>query len=177
MYPTVVIFCHMLIFDASTLILTARIELLDKFLDAIPMKGAIPKEVERECCSVKKSLDALQIQRAVDQSRIKVLAVKNKRLVTKVQADFGLGKGEAEAIALALAEKAQIIGIDDKNGINACKLLGLAFTTALGILIRSHFEGLISLTDAHEKMEMLTRFGRYKRSIIEDARLRLEGGK
>src|SRR3979490_3056531 len=72
MYPTVVIFCHMLVFDASTLILMARIELLDKFLDAIPMKAVMPKEVERECCSVKKSLDALQIQRAVDQVRIKV---------------------------------------------------------------------------------------------------------
>jgi predicted nucleic acid-binding protein len=167
----------MLVFDASTLILTARIELLDKFLDAIPMKAVMPKEVERECCSVKKSLDALLIQRAVDQVRIKVLAVKNKGLVSKLQADFGLGKGEAEAIALALAERAQLIAIDDKNGINACKLLGMAFTTALGILIRSHNEGLISFTEAHGKMGMLAQFGRYKPSIIEDARLRLEGGK
>jgi len=53
----------MLIFDASTLILVARIEILDRFLDAIPMKTFIPKEVERECCSVKKTLDALQIQK------------------------------------------------------------------------------------------------------------------
>jgi len=44
-----------------------------------------------------------------------------------------LGKGEAEAISLALDEKAQIVGIDDKNGIDACKVLGIAFTTAVGI--------------------------------------------
>jgi predicted nucleic acid-binding protein len=42
-----------------------------------------------------------------------------------------LGKGEAEAIALALKEKAELLGIDDKNGINACKLLGIRFTTAV----------------------------------------------
>src|SRR6266853_5744149 len=173
-YPTLVIIRHILIFDASTLILVARIEILDRFVDAIPMKTFIPKEVERECCSVKKTLDALQIQRAVDQSMIRVLAVKDKRLVTKLQADFALGKGEAEAISLALAQDAKLIAIDDKNGINACKLLGLAFTTALGILIRSYDEGMISVTDARGKMEMLTQFGRYKRSIIEDARLRLE---
>jgi predicted nucleic acid-binding protein len=165
----------MLIFDASTLILVARIELLDDFLDAIPMKTAVPPEVERECCSAKKSLDALTIQRVVNQSKIKVIAVKNKRLVTKLQADFALGKGEAEAIVLALTENAQLIAIDDKNGINACKLLGLAFTTAVGILI--HNDGLVSLLEAREKMERLARFGRYKRSIIEDARLRLERGK
>jgi predicted nucleic acid-binding protein len=164
----------MLIFDSSTLILVTRIEVLDRFVDAIPMKTAIPREVERECCSVKKSLDALQIQRAVEQSRIDVLAVKDKRLVTKLQGDFALGKGEAEAISLALAEDAKLIAIDDKNGINACKLLGLAFTTALGILIRSYHEDLMSITDARGKMEMLAQFGRYKRSIIEDARLRLE---
>jgi integrase len=40
-----------------------------------------------------------------------------------------LGKGEAEAIPLALDEKAQIVAIDDKNEIDACKVLGIAFTT------------------------------------------------
>jgi hypothetical protein len=44
-------------------------------------------------------------------------------------------------------------------------------------LIRSRNQGLVSLIEAREKMEMLAQFGRYKRSIIEDARLRLESGK
>jgi len=38
-------------------------------------------------------------------------------------------------MALALDEKVQIVGIDDKNGIDACKVLGIAFTPAVGILI------------------------------------------
>ena len=52
-----------------------------------------------------------------------------------------MGQGEAEAIALAQKERARIVGIDDKNGINACKLLGIAFTTAVGILLRRREKG------------------------------------
>ncbi len=63
--------------------------------------------------------------------------MKNRKLVAKLQTDFSLGQGEAEAIALAQKERTRIVGIDDKNGINACKLLGIAFTTAVGILLRS----------------------------------------
>jgi predicted nucleic acid-binding protein len=82
--------------------------------------------------------------------------------------------GEAEAITLALYEKAQVLGIDDKNGINACKLLGIAFTTAVGILIRSGEKGLLEGRDALEKLALLAKHGRYKGSIIEDARMKLE---
>jgi predicted nucleic acid-binding protein len=100
--------------------------------------------------------------------------VKNRRLVAKLQADFSLGKGEAEAIALALNEKAQLLGIDDKNGINACKLLGIPFTTAVGILIRSREKGLLQGSEALEKLALLAKYGRYRDSIIEDARRKLE---
>jgi predicted nucleic acid-binding protein len=102
------------------------------------------------------------------------MAVHNKKLVAKLQADFDLGKGEAEAIALGLKEKARLLAIDDKNGINACKLLGIAFTTALGILLRSREKGLIDEESALSKLAALARSGRYKGSILEDARLRLE---
>jgi predicted nucleic acid-binding protein len=165
----------MVVFDASTLILIAKAELLEPFLAGSKLRVAIPVEVEKECCGSKKTLDALMIRKAVDESRIKVVAVKNRRLVAKLRADFSLGNGEAEAIALALNEKAQLLGIDDKNGINACKLLGIAFTTAVGILIRSREKGLLEGPDAHAKLAMLAKHGRYENSILEDARLKLEG--
>lgn len=166
----------MIVFDASTLILIAKVELLDSFLAGIKLEAAIPVEVERECCGVKKTLDALVIQKALDESRIKVIEVKNKKLVAKLQADFDLGKGEAEAIALALKEKARLLAIDDKSGINACKLLGMGFTTAVGILVRSREKGLLDRGSAIAKLAALAGHGRYKDSIIEDARLRLEAG-
>ena len=46
------------------------------------------------------------IRKALDESRIRVIVVKDRKLVTKVEEDFGLGRGEAEAIVLALAAKA-----------------------------------------------------------------------
>ncbi|MGA9966337.1 MAG: hypothetical protein WBQ10_14155 [Terriglobales bacterium] len=164
----------MIVFDASTLILIAKAELLDCVLADIELEAAIPVEVEKECCGVKKSLDALLIQKALDELRLKVIAVKNKKLVVKLQEDFSLGRGEAEAVVLTLAEKAQIVGIDDKNGINACKLLGITFTTAIGILVRSREKGLLSGSEALTKLTTLAKHGRYKESILEDARRKLE---
>jgi predicted nucleic acid-binding protein len=105
-----------------------------------------------------------------------VKVVKDKKLVTKLQTDFSLGS-EAEAIALALKEKAQLVGIDDKNGINACKLLGLGFATALAILVRSHEKTLIDKNDALAKLAALARNGRYKDSIVEDARSKVQAQK
>jgi len=164
----------MIVFDASTLILIAKAELLDLFLHNVSVPVAIPGQVERECCGSKKALDAVIIQRALDESRIKTVVVKHRRLVAKLQADFSLGRGEAEAIALALHEKADVLGIDDKNGINACKLLGVAFTTAVGILIRIRGRGVLEGPDALEKLALLAKYGRYKDSIVEDARRKLE---
>ena len=164
----------MIVFDASTLILIAKIEALDSFLRGIEFKVAIPVEVEKECCAVKKTLDALMIQKALDESRIRIIAVKNRKLVAKVQEDFGLGRGEAEAIVLALTEKARIVGIDDKNGINACRLLGIVFTTAIGILIRMREKELLTANEALVKLAALEKHGRYKQTIMEDARRKLE---
>lgn len=164
----------MFVFDASTLILTAKIELLDLFLSEIGMEVAIPRAVEEECCGGKKTLDALMIQKAVDESRITVRSVRNRKLVLKLEADFSMGRGESEAIALALQEKARLVGVDDKRGLNACKLTGVPFTTAIAILLRSRQKGLIDKDDALARLSSLTRHGRYKGSILEDAKRRLE---
>ena len=162
------------VFDTSTLILIAKVGLLDLFLTNVSVPVAIPGEVEKECCGSKKALDAVIIQKALDESRIKTVGVKSRRLVTKLRADFSLGRGEAEAIALALNEKAEVLAIDDKNGINACKLLGVAFITAVGVLIRGREKGLLEESEALEKLSSLAKHGRYKHSIIEDARRKLE---
>jgi predicted nucleic acid-binding protein len=114
------------------------------------------------------------IQKMVTESRIRVIAVKDRKLVTKLRADFGLGRGEAEAIVLALGEKARVLGIDDKNGINACKLLGVAFTTAMGILVRMREKQVLTIDQALVKLETLAKHGRYRQSILDDARQKLE---
>lgn len=165
----------MIVFDASTLILIAKIELLDLFLANAKVPVVVPAEVARECCGPKKTLDAAMIQKALDDARVKLMVVRNRRLVFKLETDFGLGQGEAEAIALAVRERAHLVGIDDKNGINACKLLDLRFTTAVGILVRGREKGLLGKAEALQRLTQLARYGRYRKSIIEDARLKLEG--
>jgi predicted nucleic acid-binding protein len=164
----------MFIFDASTLILIAKIDLLDLFLNEIGLEVAVPKAIEEECCGDRKTLDALMIQKAVDGSRIKVKTVKSRKLVAKLELDFSMARGESEAIALALQESALLVGIDDKQGINACKLLGIPFTTAVAILLRSSEKGLIERSDALNRLRALARYGRYRSSILEDAKRQLE---
>src|SRR5689334_22139476 len=159
----------MVVFDSSTLILVSKVEILDLFLASINLPVAIPPAVVKECCGGKKTLDGLVIQRALDESRIRRVPTKNRRLVSKFEHDFNLGKGEAEAIALALHEKAKLLAIDDKNGMNACRLLGIPFTTAIGILLRGREKGLLERTDALDKLALLANLGRYKESILEDA--------
>jgi len=164
----------MVILDSSTLILIAKVELLDFFLSGVPCQVAIPEEVERECCRRKKTLDALVIQKALDEERLRVIVAKDEKMVLKVIEDFSLGRGEAEAISLAIEKKARLLGIDDKNGINACKVVGLPFTTAIDILIRSRVKGQITPSGALARLDFLASHGRYKRSILEDAKARLE---
>jgi predicted nucleic acid-binding protein len=165
-----------MVFDASTLILIAKNGTLVPFLESVGVPVRIPGAVAEEACTAKKSLDSLLIQRAVDESKIRVVSVRDRRLVAKLRRDFGLGLGEAEAIALAHMEKEALLGIDDKNGINACKLLGIPFTTAIGILVRMHEKALLTTEMAVAKLAELGRYGRYKKSILEDAQRRLEGG-
>lgn len=85
-----------------------------------------------------------------------------------------MGRGESEAIALALQEKALLVGIDDKRGINPCKLVGIPFTTVISILVRTRQKALIDRNDALLKLSALAKHGRYTNSILQDAKLRLE---
>lgn len=166
----------MIVLDASTLILLAKAELLHDFLKHVGQDVMIPKEVEREACQVKQSLDALMIRKAIEEKRIKVLGVRDRKTCQKIAEDFSLARGEAEAVVLALSKKA-ILGIDDRNGINACKLLGIPFTTAIGVLVRMWEKELLSKDEALTKLSRLEKYGRYSAEIVSDARSRLEGRK
>ena len=159
---------------SSTLILLARVELLETFLAALNEGVVIPKQVQKECCEEKQSVDALLIRRLIQEKKILVQPVKDKRLYGKILADFPLGKGEAEALALAVSQKARLFATDDKRAIEASRLLKITFTTAIGILVRMYEKGVLEKDEALAKLESLRKYGRYKKEIIEDAKSRLE---
>ncbi|MEE9145562.1 MAG: hypothetical protein V3U06_12420 [Candidatus Binatia bacterium] len=164
----------MIVFNSSTLILLAKAELLDTFLAALNDKVVIPKQVETECCEEKQSVDALLIRKVIQEKKIFVQPLKNKRLYGKILADFPLGKGEAESLALAVSQKARLFATDDKRAIQASKLLKIPFTTAIDILVRMYEKGVLEKQEAREKLEALRKYGRYKKEIIKDAKSRLE---
>ncbi|RJS86494.1 hypothetical protein CW713_00165 [Methanophagales archaeon] len=163
-----------IVFDSSTLILLAKKELLDMFLNNFDGIVAIPKVVREESCN-KKTFDALLIEKRIEEEKIKVYEVEKKDLVKKLIEDFNLEDGEAEAIILCIEKGSKILATDDKNAINACKVLKIKFTTAINILIRAYEKQLIEREKALIKLDNLRVVGRYKEKIIEDAKRRVIG--
>src|SRR3990172_5295293 len=164
------------IFDSSTLILLTRTDLLERFMGSLSDPIVIPKAVERESCEEKPSLDALVIQRAIREKRIRVKALKATKLSQKLRQDFGLGQGETEAIALAYAEKAKLLATDDKRAILACRLLKIPYVTAIGIFIRMYQKKVLNKDEARLKLDALGKYGRYSRETLLDAKTKLEVG-
>ena len=162
-----------IVFDSSTLILLSKSELLDLFLDDFSGRVLIPKMVEKECL-YKSSADARLIQSRIEEGGITVKAVRDRKLCSKIERDFNINLGEAEAIVMAGQFKA-IVATDDWNAIQACKVLRLPFTSALGILSRMREKQLIGKEFAISKLTSLAEYGRYSKEIIQTVRKRLEG--
>ncbi|MEX2120143.1 MAG: DUF3368 domain-containing protein [Pirellulales bacterium] len=70
--------------------------------------------------------------------------------------DSRLGPGEAEAIALALELNADILLIDDRDGVAAAQKLGILITGTLGVIEMAAERGLLSLPDAIAALRQTT---------------------
>lgn len=165
----------MMILDASTLILLAKIEILETFLLNFPGRVLIPERVQGEACW-KKAEETALIEKLIHSKKIHVVRTKDNKLTKRLTEDFHINGGEAEAVTLALQEKASIVATDDRNAIRACKFLKIDFTTAIAILIRTVERNLLDQDEALIKLKKLESIARYSRTIIEDARKRIEGG-
>lgn len=65
-----------------------------------------------------------------------------------------LDQGEADAISLALNSRSELMLIDEREGREVARRLGLRLTGTLGILIRAKFDGsLESLKDAINELQ------------------------
>ncbi|MBI5096923.1 MAG: hypothetical protein HZB32_04690 [Nitrospirae bacterium] len=161
-----------IVFDASTLILLARVELLREITKDI--RVIIPEKVKTECLS-KKGLDALLISTLINEKKIEVKRTKDTRAVKKIQHDFRIDAGEAEALWLAIRLQCPI-AVDDGPTIKACKVMGQRFTTAIHFLLNLAALNRLEAPIAVEKLGRLSILGRYSKKIIEDAGKRLKGG-
>ena len=164
----------MIVFDTSTLVLLAKVELLDAFLADYRGKVVIPQEVEEEA-TAKKTFDGLLIGKRIEEGKIEIVLAQ-RDIAELLMRDFNIGLGEAEAVAIA-KEKGTLLATDDKNAIKACKVLKISIATAIDFVLRSSEKRLISKEAALAKIGLLALHGRYSRKIISDAEQEVSGGK
>jgi len=163
----------MIVIDSSSLILLAKIGILDIVIKSIKQKLTVPEQVYSECTSKKTLFDAQIIEKRFEERSIARKDIQNRELYNKVLKDFNLGRGEAEAICLCIEFKAGII-TDDKKAINACKILKIKIATAPKLLIQLYKKNFITKVEADLAVEQIQKFGRYSDEIINKLKEDLE---
>ena len=163
----------MIVFDSSTLILLAKIELLNEISKEIQI--IVTSEVKTETTQKKVLFDAQIIRGLIEQDIIKVEEVKDARHIARLKKDFNIANGEASSLILS-KKKGIILATDDGAAIKAAKILGVHFTTAIDFLVRAYEKGILTKKISIAKLEKLSKYGRYTSRIIEDAFGRLKEG-
>lgn len=159
----------MIVFDSSTLILLAKIELLGKIAEQAQI--LITEEVKKESTR-KESLDAKLITSLIENGRIRIEKVNYGRDKEKLQKDFNIGEGEASTLLLA-RKRHYALATDDGPTIKVCKIMGIKFITVVHFLIKAYESGILNKELSLAKLEKLRQFGRYSFSIIKDATKRI----
>ena len=158
----------MIVFDTSTLILLAKIDILQLVLNQY--SGIIPEIVKGEVI-YKNEMDTELIIQQIKDGNLAVEKNPSKDKMKHILKDFPLGRGEVAALIIA-KEKDIVLATDDGLAIKVCKIFGVKFATAIHFLIG---EGLDkSLTMA--KLKLLKKYGRYSADIIKDAEERIRKG-
>jgi len=156
----------MIILDSSSLILLAKVRMLDILIKNTMQKLVIPEQVYVECTTKMESFDAQLIEKRVKEHAILTRQISNIKLYNKILDDFNLGKGEAEAISLCIELKSGII-TDDKKAINTCRVFKIGFTTVAKIVTQFYNKKYITLAEANITIKELQKFGRYSDEIIQ----------
>lgn len=161
---------NMFILDSSSMILLAKVGLLEKFVSE--REAVIPSYVYNESVSRGKEKgreDAYIIEAFVKSGKIKV-SEPHKSTCTEVGNLFNLHGGERDVLALAKDMNIKCIVCDDKKAINASKVLGLKFITALNIIFVMCINGEIPKEEAEKQIDTLDELGWYNIKLIKKAR-------
>jgi len=162
----------MISFDASTLILLAKSDLLKETL--LGSKIIITDIVQKECTKGE-TFDAKFIDALISANEIKIEKGLIMKEVERIMKDFNINAGEASALWVAKTREITL-ATDDGPTIKACKILNVPFLTAIHFLIHIFESGIIKdWKIALVKMEKLATFGRYHHRIIENAIRRIKG--
>jgi predicted nucleic acid-binding protein len=139
------------------LVLTGDIELLPELFERVLVPQVVrneladaeaPQAVRDWIARAPGWLDVRQAHPAVDD----VAVVK-------------LDDGERAAIALALAVKAELVLMDDREGVDIARGRGLAVTGTLGVLDLAARRGLIDLAAAFERLKATSFY--YRQGLLD----------
>lgn len=164
---------QMIVFDASTLILSAKIELLGLLTDEIDI--VITETVEREVTIKQNTFDSKLIRSLIEEGSISVESMEKTSIIEELMRDFNMDEGEASALALYQEKEGELLATDDGQLIKAAKVLGIPFTSSVDFLIRASQKGLLEEDIALEKLKKLQKYGWYKERIIKDAESKIRG--
>lgn len=156
------------VIDACSVILLAKssvLETLAKWREVIVTEGVYNEVLEGKD---KKILDALLLERLVEEKKITIENKIKKEVVQKFTKDFGLGLGEAESVALALESDAVVI-TDNKQGRKAAKVQGLQLTGSIETVIALHKTKSIDKEKAINAIKVLKKAGWFQDYLIEEA--------
>jgi predicted nucleic acid-binding protein len=155
----------MIVFDSSTLILLAKVELLARVIEET--KVVVTDVVETECIRKQDLLDAKLIKRLIEEGKVKVEKHDSGKEERKIGKDFNMGVGEVSSLLLA-KKKGWILATDDRQALKTCKILKVPFLTAIHFLLRLYEKGTISRELALAKLTHLEKVGRYSPEIIRN---------
>lgn len=159
----------MIVFDASTLILLAKVDLLQSVL--CQYGGVIPELVKEEII-YKNAMDTKLIIQQIKEGNLIVDKNPAKDKIKLICKDFPLSGGEAAAFIIA-KEKDSLLATDDGLAIKVCKIFNVKFATAVHFLIEANLDKSLAMA----KLKLLKKYGRYSMEIIKDAEERIRGGK
>ena len=157
----------MIVFDTSTLVLLAKLDLLQIVTDSNEV--LIPQQVKREALAKPELYDARLIQRLITARSLRVSSEISVAGCRSLQGQFNLDRGEAAAILLA-KKRGAALAIDDGAGIKTAKVMGLPFLTAVRFLMEFYDRGRIDQKTALAKLDALAKVGRYDVRILKDVR-------
>ena len=157
--------CNMLVSNTSTLILLAKITVLEKTLETFG-EVVIPKKVFEEIVEKRELFDSQLILKQIENKKIIIKEIKTKD-ITQILSQFRLDEGEAAAYAIYTKGKYKALLTDDKELIKLCRIENIPFITAMAIVIRLNEKNILTKEEALEKLEALYKVGRYSKEIYE----------
>ena len=142
-----------------------KLPFLKKIFDELYAPSAVYDEVVLKGRELDKA-EVIGVEKAIENGAIIVKDAKSKLKIDT------LHKGELEAISLALDMKVKNILIDDKEGVEVCRVLGLRPYRTTAILLEFLKKDLIKAREFEDLLIELSKAGYFMRAEVFSLLLR-----